>query len=156
RAGRVPADQPATPGKDRVPQRGRGAARPCGLAVGLRLTGGNALAHQLIREGVGQVFAVRSVQLDYAVDALARLSDQIAYGNTRHELTPRGPPSRQDRCETTGFGEDAVRATIGALARWKAVDHARIVSKELALGCRAQAGSEIVERMHPACVGAVS
>jgi acetolactate synthase I/II/III large subunit len=49
------------------------------------LTGGEALAQQLVREGVRQVFGVPGVQLDYAVDALARVSDRIAYWNTRHE-----------------------------------------------------------------------
>jgi acetolactate synthase-1/2/3 large subunit len=36
-------------------------------------------------EGVRQVFGVPSVQLDYAVDALTHVSDQIAHWNTRHE-----------------------------------------------------------------------
>ena len=49
------------------------------------LTGGDALAQQLVREGVRQIFGVPGVQLDYGVDALARVSDQIAYWNTRHE-----------------------------------------------------------------------
>jgi acetolactate synthase-1/2/3 large subunit len=51
------------------------------------MTGGDALARQLAREGVRQIFGVPGVQLDYAVDGLARLpaSDQIAYWNTRHE-----------------------------------------------------------------------
>jgi acetolactate synthase-1/2/3 large subunit len=49
------------------------------------LNGGDALAQQLVREGVRQVFGVPGVQLDYAVDGLARVSDRIAYWNTRHE-----------------------------------------------------------------------
>jgi acetolactate synthase-1/2/3 large subunit len=49
------------------------------------LTGGEALAQQLAREGIRQVFGVPGVQLDYAVDGLASVSDQIAYWNTRHE-----------------------------------------------------------------------
>ena len=49
------------------------------------LTGGDALAQQLAREGVRQVFGVPGVQLDYAVDGLAKVADQIAYWNTRHE-----------------------------------------------------------------------
>jgi acetolactate synthase I/II/III large subunit len=51
------------------------------------MTGGQALAAQLVREGIRQVFGVPGVQLDYAVDGLARLSDQIQYWNTRHEQT---------------------------------------------------------------------
>jgi acetolactate synthase I/II/III large subunit len=49
------------------------------------MTGGDALAEQLAREGVSHVFGVPGVQLDFAVDGLAKLSDRIAYCNTRHE-----------------------------------------------------------------------
>ncbi len=51
------------------------------------MTGGDALAQQLAREGVRHIFGVPGVQLDYAVDGLARLPDgeRIAYWNTRHE-----------------------------------------------------------------------
>jgi acetolactate synthase-1/2/3 large subunit len=51
------------------------------------LTGGEALAQQLVREGVRHVFGVPGVQLDYAVDGLAKVSDRITYWNTRHEQT---------------------------------------------------------------------
>ena len=49
------------------------------------MTGGDALAQQLVREGVRCVFGVPGVQLDFAVDGLAKVSDRIAYYNTRHE-----------------------------------------------------------------------
>jgi acetolactate synthase-1/2/3 large subunit len=49
------------------------------------MTGGEALAQQLVREGVSQVFGVPGVQLDFAVDGLAKVSDRLAYWNTRHE-----------------------------------------------------------------------
>src|SRR6266567_3583160 len=48
-------------------------------------TGGDDLAGQLVREGIRDVFGVPGVQLDYAVDGLARVSSQITYWNTRHE-----------------------------------------------------------------------
>jgi acetolactate synthase I/II/III large subunit len=51
----------------------------------LAMTGGDALAHQLAREGVRHVFGVPGVQLDYAVDGLAKVADQVSYWNTRHE-----------------------------------------------------------------------
>src|SRR5690242_1148810 len=51
------------------------------------MTGGDALAQQLVREGVTHVFGVPGVQLDYAVDGLARVKDQIHYWNSRHEQT---------------------------------------------------------------------
>jgi acetolactate synthase-1/2/3 large subunit len=49
------------------------------------ITGGQALASQLAREGVEYVFGVPGVQLDYAIDGLAGVSDQVHYLNTRHE-----------------------------------------------------------------------
>jgi acetolactate synthase-1/2/3 large subunit len=49
------------------------------------MTGGQALARQLVREGIQQIFGVPGVQLDYAVDGLAQLGDEIAFWNTRHE-----------------------------------------------------------------------
>jgi acetolactate synthase-1/2/3 large subunit len=49
------------------------------------ITGGQALALQLVREGVEHIFGVPGVQLDYAIDGLAGVSDQIRYLNTRHE-----------------------------------------------------------------------
>src|SRR5579864_116151 len=51
----------------------------------MRMTGGQAMAAQLVQEGVRHIFGVPGVQLDYAVDGLARVADQIAYWNTRHE-----------------------------------------------------------------------
>src|SRR5579864_9257156 len=51
----------------------------------MQMTGGEALAQQLVREGVRHIFGVPGVQLDYAVDGLARVRDRLAYWNTRHE-----------------------------------------------------------------------
>jgi acetolactate synthase I/II/III large subunit len=47
-------------------------------------TGGELLAAQLAREGIRQIFGIPGVQLDHAVDGLAR-NGQIALWNTRHE-----------------------------------------------------------------------
>jgi len=51
------------------------------------MSGGDALARQLAREGIRHIFGVPGVQLDYAVDGLARLpeAERISYWNTRHE-----------------------------------------------------------------------
>src|SRR6185312_6798374 len=49
------------------------------------MTGGDALAQQLAREGVRHIFGVPGVQLDYAMDGLSRVKDQVTYINTRHE-----------------------------------------------------------------------
>ncbi|MGH3321306.1 MAG: thiamine pyrophosphate-binding protein, partial [Streptosporangiaceae bacterium] len=49
------------------------------------MTGGEALARQLALEGVTGVFGVPGVQLDYAVDGLARVADRVGFFNTRHE-----------------------------------------------------------------------
>src|SRR5579864_3290054 len=51
----------------------------------MQMTGGEALAQQLVQEGVRHIFGVPGVQLDYAVDGLARVRDRLAYWNTRHE-----------------------------------------------------------------------
>jgi acetolactate synthase-1/2/3 large subunit len=51
----------------------------------MRMTGGEALAHQLVAEGVTRVFGLPGTQLDYAVDGLAQVQDRIGFLNTRHE-----------------------------------------------------------------------
>jgi acetolactate synthase I/II/III large subunit len=56
---------------------------PASVPVPMR--GGDALAAQLVREGVRHVFGVPGVQLDFAVDGLARVANHISYVNTRHE-----------------------------------------------------------------------
>jgi acetolactate synthase-1/2/3 large subunit len=53
----------------------------------MRLTGGQALAHQLVREGITDVFGIPGVQLDWAVDGLRQLGNQISYVVPRHEQT---------------------------------------------------------------------
>jgi acetolactate synthase-1/2/3 large subunit len=53
----------------------------------VQMTGGQALAAQLVREGIHHILGVPGVQLDYAVDGLARQADHIQYWNTRHEQT---------------------------------------------------------------------
>ncbi|MFN8058979.1 MAG: thiamine pyrophosphate-binding protein [Vicinamibacterales bacterium] len=49
------------------------------------VTGGDALAAQLVREGVSHVFGVPGLQLDHAIDGLARLDGGLAFHTTRHE-----------------------------------------------------------------------
>ncbi|MQA83562.1 MAG: thiamine pyrophosphate-binding protein [Streptosporangiales bacterium] len=52
----------------------------------MEMTGGEALARQLALEGVSQVFGVPGVQLDYALDGLAKLPDDpVRFVTTRHE-----------------------------------------------------------------------
>jgi acetolactate synthase-1/2/3 large subunit len=51
----------------------------------MRWTGGEALAQQLVREGVKHVFGVPGVQLDWAVDGLRKVARDIGYVVTRHE-----------------------------------------------------------------------
>src|SRR5882757_2549100 len=51
----------------------------------IRMTGGEALAAQLAREGVGTVFGVPGIQLDYAMDGLAQRRDEIRFVGARHE-----------------------------------------------------------------------
>src|SRR5258708_19658486 len=51
----------------------------------MQLTGGQALARQLVLEGITDVFGVPGVQLDWAVDGLREVSDRVRYLVTRHE-----------------------------------------------------------------------
>ncbi len=51
----------------------------------MKLTGGQALAAQLVREGVRHVFGVPGVQLDHAMDGLHGVADDITFVGTRHE-----------------------------------------------------------------------
>jgi acetolactate synthase-1/2/3 large subunit len=51
----------------------------------MQLTGGQALARQLVQEGITDVFGVPGVQLDWAVDGLREVSNRIRYLVTRHE-----------------------------------------------------------------------
>ena len=51
----------------------------------MQLTGGQALARQLVLEGITDLFGVPGVQLDWAVDGLREVSNRIRYVVTRHE-----------------------------------------------------------------------
>lgn len=51
----------------------------------MKLTGGEALVQQLVREGASHVFGIPGVQLDWAVDALRKAENQIRYLVPRHE-----------------------------------------------------------------------
>lgn len=53
----------------------------------IEATGGEALGLQLAEEGVQYVFGIPGVQLDYAMDGLAQVSDKIQFVGTRHEQT---------------------------------------------------------------------
>lgn len=48
-------------------------------------TGGDALARQLVAEGIRTVFGVPGVQLDWAVDGLRKVSNDLRYVVPRHE-----------------------------------------------------------------------
>lgn len=51
----------------------------------MKLTGGQSLAQQLLREGITDIFGIPGVQLDWAVDALRQVSDRIRFLVPRHE-----------------------------------------------------------------------
>src|SRR5258707_1163557 len=53
----------------------------------MQLTGGQALARQLVLEGITDLFGVPGVQLDWAVDGLREVSSRIRYVVTRHDPT---------------------------------------------------------------------
>ena len=56
-----------------------------GVTTAAQLTGGQALAGQLVLEGVRDVFGVPGVQLDWAVDALWERQEDIRFIVPRHE-----------------------------------------------------------------------
>jgi acetolactate synthase I/II/III large subunit len=51
----------------------------------MQLTGGQALARQLVLEGIESLFGIPGVQLDWAVDGLRQVSNKIRYVVPRHE-----------------------------------------------------------------------
>lgn len=53
----------------------------------MKVTGGQALVGQLIREGVRDLFGIPGVQLDWAVDAICDAQDELRYFVPRHEQT---------------------------------------------------------------------
>ncbi|MEM9652509.1 MAG: thiamine pyrophosphate-dependent enzyme [Actinomycetota bacterium] len=52
-----------------------------------QVTGGQAMARQLVEEGVTHIFGIPGVQLDYASNGLSGVSDTIQFINARHEQT---------------------------------------------------------------------
>src|SRR3984893_1024055 len=60
-------------------------ATPIDKDAFMQLTGGQALARQLVLEGITDLFGVPGVQLDWAVDGLREVSNRIRYVVTRHE-----------------------------------------------------------------------
>ena len=53
----------------------------------VEMTGGQALAQQLVIEGVTDLFGIPGVQLDWATDALLDVADRIRFVVPRHEQT---------------------------------------------------------------------
>src|SRR5215471_11731166 len=51
----------------------------------MTMTGGQALAQQLVREGITDVFGVPGVQLDWAMDGLRQVQNRIRFTVNRHE-----------------------------------------------------------------------
>lgn len=51
----------------------------------MEMTGGQALARQLVAEGVRDVFGIPGVQLDWATDALLDVEPDLRYWTPRHE-----------------------------------------------------------------------
>ena len=51
----------------------------------MEMTGGQALARQLVAEGVSDLFGIPGVQLDWATDALLDVASDLRYVTPRHE-----------------------------------------------------------------------
>lgn len=52
-----------------------------------KMTGGEAMARQLVEEGVQHIFGIPGVQLDYATAGLSKVTDDITFIACRHEQT---------------------------------------------------------------------
>ena len=77
----------------------------------MQLTGGQALARQLVLEGITDLFGVPGVQLDWAVDGLREVSNRIRYVVTRHE--PHDGPQSQIVALLRGlFDEEVLAASV--------------------------------------------
>ncbi|MEM7272131.1 MAG: thiamine pyrophosphate-dependent enzyme [Actinomycetota bacterium] len=94
------------------------------------ITGGQAMARQLVAEGVTHVFGIPGIQLDYASNGLSGVSDTITFINARHEQTTTYAADGYSR--TTGRigvamvvpGPGMLNAASGlvtALANWSRV-----------------------------------
>ena len=78
----------------------------------MQMTGGEALARQLVREGVRDIFGVPGVQLDYAMDGLAQVAPDIRFYNTRHEQAASSTRPRTSRAGDAGkLGDDSAPLT---------------------------------------------
>jgi acetolactate synthase-1/2/3 large subunit len=53
----------------------------------MKQTGGDALAGQLVKEGVRDLFGIPGVQLDWATEGLRKVADDLRYVVGRHEQT---------------------------------------------------------------------
>lgn len=60
---------------------------PMTMTGSARMTGGQALARQLVLEGITDVFGIPGVQLDWATDGLYEVRDRVRFWVPRHEQT---------------------------------------------------------------------
>jgi acetolactate synthase I/II/III large subunit len=109
----------------------------------MRLTGGQALARQLVLEGITDVFGIPGVQLDWAVDGLRQLGNQIHYVVPRHE-------------QTTAYMADGYARTTGKIGTCMVVPGPGLLNAMAGLAtayaCNAQVLA-IVGNIHSSALG---
>lgn len=109
----------------------------------MRLTGGQALARQLVLEGITDVFGIPGVQLDWAVDGLRQLGNQICYVVPRHE-------------QTTAYMADGYARTTGKIGTCMVVPGPGLLNAmaglSTAYACNAQVLA-IVGNIHSSGIG---
>jgi acetolactate synthase-1/2/3 large subunit len=109
----------------------------------MRLSGGQALASQLVLEGITDVFGVPGVQLDWAVEGLRQLGNQIRYVVPRHE-------------QTTAYMADGYARTTGKIGTCMVVPGPGLLNAmaglSTAYACNAQVLA-IVGNIHSAALG---
>ncbi len=109
----------------------------------MRLTGGQALARQLVLEGTTDVFGVPGVQLDWAVDGLRQLGNQIHYVVPRHE-------------QTTAYMADGYARTTGKIGTCMVVPGPGMLNAMAGLATAYACSSQvlaIVGNIHSAAIG---
>jgi acetolactate synthase-1/2/3 large subunit len=102
-----------------------------------KMTGGEAMARQLAREGVQHVFGIPGVQLDYATNGLSKVTDDVQFIAVRHEQTATYAADGYAR--TTGRvgvglvvpGPGVLNAGAGLVTSWSTCSKVLLVAGQI-------------------------
>ncbi|MCC6433766.1 MAG: thiamine pyrophosphate-binding protein [Acidimicrobiales bacterium] len=102
-----------------------------------KMTGGEAMARQLVEEGVTHLFGIPGVQLDYATNGLSKVTDRLRFVPTRHEQTATYAADGYAR--TTGRvgvglvvpGPGVLNAGAGLVTSWSVCSKVLLIAGQL-------------------------